>query len=189
MVQPRRRIRDDGPPGDGYFYPREALEILGVAGLDYAQLRRVFVIAREQAGFGVRPGRMPACEPTRGEWARFSLLDIAAARVLIRLASAPPGSGRATSRLQLEPVRRACQALRSVGFDNPLLDVPMERNGRKVLAFINGDLIDPVSGQHALDLAFDRTRGFLEDAGLADAELRERVARDAQRLAGPMLRP
>lgn len=185
-VAPRARVRSDGPPGDGYFYPRETLEILGMPDLNYSQLRAVFRLVRVQAGFAPPPGRVEVGSGGRGEWARFSLLDIAGARVALQLASAPAHSGRPTRRLQLKPVWDACLALRAAGFDNPLLDVPLERSGRRVLAFIDGGLIDPLTKQQALDIARSRTSGFLEDRNLEDAELSHRLECEAVRAGASM---
>ncbi len=187
-VAPRARLRESGP-GDGYFYPREVTAILGLHGIDYRQLRQLHTLVRDQAGLPHAPAE---------EWARFSLLDMAATIVAIRLALRDsidrPRRGR---RMQLGPVRRACMALREAGYANPLLDVPMERAGRTVFALVNGELVDPTTGQIALDLSssqaravtFDQAVGFMKDRAMEDPELLARLTSDSAPSGSPVQRP
>jgi hypothetical protein len=148
-VSPRLRVRPDGPEGDGYFFPREAVAILGAEHLDYRQIKRLFRLARTQAGLSVPGG-----------WSRFSLLDLAAMRVALDLATPGEGSSGA-ERLQLAPVERACEALRRIGVANPLLDVRMERMGRRVFAVVDGEVLDPTNGQMVLAWSQEAARSFL----------------------------
>lgn len=161
-VAPRVRVRADGPDGDGCFYPREAVEILGLSELDYRQLRRLYKLVRKQAGYKEVKGRL---------WARFSLLDLAAMRVAVELAAPDAGAERRGQRLQLAPVEGACEALRSAGVENPLLDVRMERVGRKVFAVVEGHMVDPTSGQGVLDWSQQAARNFLVARELEVASL------------------
>jgi hypothetical protein len=133
---PAQRLRDR--EDDGYFYPREIVEMLELADVDYHQLRRLFEVVRKQAGTAIPEG-----------WSRYSLLDIAALKILIDLCGGVSALQRGR-RLRVGPVDEACQALRRQGFDNPLLDVRMMRDGDRVFAAVDASVLDPVSGQTAL---------------------------------------
>jgi hypothetical protein len=137
-VWPIRRVT--GRDGEGYFFPGEVARMLGVPGIDYYQLRRLFTLVREQGGG----------TPNEG-WSRYTLTDIAALQVVLELCGGKEAvqPGR---RLRIKRVRQACQALRDQGVANPLLEVRLHRDpGReRILAEIGGTVFDPVSGQTVL---------------------------------------
>lgn len=124
--------------------------MLGLGAIDYAQLRRMLRIARASKGLS---------DPGRG-WTRFTLADIAAIEILIDL-----GGGRSVleqgRRLVLGDIKETCDALRRLGFEDPLLQVPLTREGRRIVATINGIRIEPVRGQLVLDAATAQVDAFL----------------------------
>jgi hypothetical protein len=153
------------------FFPGEAMRLLGLEGIDYAQLRAMYSLARVSRG-------EPA--PGRG-WARFTLADLAALEVLVAL-----GGGRESllrgRRMVLGEVLETCSALRERGFDNPLLQVPMAREGRRILARVDGLLVEPITGQAVLDTVSDRVRTFLSSHVLTDPMVRRAIASERRRM-------
>jgi hypothetical protein len=166
---PASRVASDSTVA--VFFPGEVARLLGLRGVDYAQLRQLFVLARTLRGED-RPGR---------GWARFTLADLAATEVLVAL-----GGGRdalATNRrLVLGEVEGACQALRRLGFDNPLLQVPMARQGRQILARVGSHVIDPRSGQLALSTAGDMIDAFLKVRLIKDRQVRSAIRAERRRV-------
>lgn len=143
-----------GSPGQpDHLFPAEVVELLRLEGIDYAQLRRLFHLVKEQAGEHVQ-GR---------EWARYTLLDVAALEVLISLCGGREalGPGR---RLRLANIREACSALRSQGFSNPLLQVPMAKIGRNVYAVVQKVVIEPRSGQVVMDQLNDPIKKYFAES-------------------------
>jgi hypothetical protein len=154
-VAPARRVRRN----EGYFFPGEVVRLLDLGDIDYHQLRRIYTFSRRQAGVALRKG-----------WARYTLHDLARVSATIRIAGGP-GALRAGHRLQLDPVERACDALRTRGFPDPLLQIPMVRDGKNVFAVIDGAVVDPTTGQALLDGAWSATTAFLQSRAIADNEL------------------
>ena len=156
------------------FFPGEVARILGLDGIEYGQLRRLFVLARVLRG---EP------HPDRG-WSRFTLADLAAVEVLVGL-----GGGREClhrgRHLVLGDVETACQALRRLGVDNPLLQVPMARDGRRILARVGEYVIEPVTGQLALADSGDRIDAFLRDRLIQDRAIRAAITAERRRLWPP----
>lgn len=159
---PAERLKHD--VSTAVFFPGEVARLLGLDGIEYVQLRRLFVLARTTRG-EERPGR---------GWARFSLADLAATEVLVHL-----GGGReafvAGRRLVLGDVERACRSLRALGFDNPLLQVPMSRQGRRILARVGRHVIEPTTGQLALETAGEMIDAFLEARLIGDRAVRAAI--------------
>lgn len=153
------------------FFPGEVARLLGLAGVEYSQLRRLFVLSRTTRGEDP-PGRA---------WARFTLADLAATEVLVHL-----GGGRgaldAGRRLVLGDVERACRSLRGLGFDNPLLQVPMIRHGRRILARVGRHVIEPTTGQLALDTAGEMIDAFLEARLITDRQVRAAIRSERRRV-------
>jgi hypothetical protein len=142
-------------------------EIVGCTELDYYQLRRLFRLVRYQAGR----------EVTDSRWARYSLRDIAALRVVIELAGGRAAMRRGR-RLQLAAIEGACAALIAAGVTEPLLEVPLVRQGRAVFAVINGSIIDPTNGQTVLREAFESAAAWLADR---EATLLDRLREERDR--------
>lgn len=179
-----RRVRDHQPkePAErveedvavAVFFPGEVARLLGLGDVEYDQLRRLFILARTLRG-DPHPGR---------QWSRFSLADLAATEVLVAL-----GGGRdrlrAGRHLVLGDVERACLALRDLGIENPLLEVPMVRVGRRILARIDGYVIEPTSGQLALAHVSGRLDEFLTDRLIRDRAVRAAIRAEARRLRRP----
>lgn len=148
--------------GDGatYFYAAEVVRVLGLQGIDYAQLRRLLRVARR-----------PEAAPDR-KWARFTFEDLVAVRVAVDLAggTAALSAGR---RLQLAELERACARLRALGVANPLLEVPLRREGRTIVAEIDGVTFRPATGQLSLTDTRTRVNDFLAKVvRLDDASMR-----------------
>ena len=122
-----------------FFYASEAAQVLGVPEIEYRQLRKLVEV--------VRDGR----EMPERAWARYSLADVAGLQIVIDLVGGPdafrPG-GR--MRMRLQPVRDAIAALRSMGFPHPLIEVPLSLEGDRIVAHLQGVVIDPRTGQGLL---------------------------------------
>lgn len=139
-VAPEPRISED-PQVTGYFYPREVAEILGVPEIDYAQLRRLFKLGREQS--------LAAVHDADRSWSRYTLLDVARAREALRLAGGKAALQRGR-RLQLELVRKAVLRLNEAGICDPLLEVHLERQGSEIFATVEGTILNARNGQAIL---------------------------------------
>ena len=123
----RRAPRDTAKPpaerqhGATYFYAAEVVRILGLDGIDYAQLRRL-----------LRLVRTPDAQPSR-RWARFSFEDLVGLRVALHLAGGAEALAQGR-RLQLAELERTCARLRQLGVSRPLIDVRLRREGRAIVA-------------------------------------------------------
>lgn len=122
-----------------FFYASEAAQALGVPEIEYRQLRKLVEVVREGRPM---PGK---------SWARYSLADVAGLQIVIDLVGGPdafkPG-GR--MRMRLQPVRDAIAALRNMGFPHPLIEVPLSLEGDRIVAHLQGVVIDPRTGQGLL---------------------------------------
>ena len=98
--------------------------------------------------------------PLSSKWARFTLRDIAAMRNALNLCGGVAALNEG-QHLRIAPLEHACEALRLQGVVNPLLDVPMRREGTIVYAEIDGQLFNPVNGQICLDAARDMVAEYL----------------------------
>jgi hypothetical protein len=134
------------------------VDILGLNGIDYRQLRRIF--------------RLVALDCATTKWARFTFRDLAACAVAIELAGgkAALGDGR---RLRLDRVERACYALqKQYGIKEPLLDVPLRLEGTTIVATIEGFTIEAATGQRTLGLRIgERALRYAARSTASDAEL------------------
>lgn len=153
------------------FFPGEVARLLGLDGVDYSQLRRLFILARTLRG---------ETPPNRG-WSRFTLADLAATEVLVALGGGREvlASGR---RLILGRVELTCLALREMGFDNPLLQVPLARDGRRILARVDGYVFEPVSGQLTIEETGRKVSEFLEQRMIEDREVRSAIRAERSRV-------
>lgn len=139
------------------FRPHDLPELLGIADLDYRQLRKLYELARWQGGRSVAPG-----------WAQMSVRDISAMGVAAELALTSVNTLPLTRpRMMLKPVVDACQALLGRGVIEPLLTVRMQRVGRRVLAVVDGTVMDPTTGQIALDIALASTQSLIGGESVA----------------------
>lgn len=169
-----RRPRQRVVPGDalqsGLFYPGEVARMEDFAGIDYRQLRRLFKLVREQANAPIGPERT---------WSRYTLRDIAALKIAVALcrSDVDPDSRY----LVIAPLERACAALRTQGVANPLLDVPLTREGRVIFAEIDGARIDPTNGQMQLRDAHDEVLAYLERSDITVSAAERSAARKALR--------
>jgi hypothetical protein len=158
-------------PADVEFFPGEAARLLRLDGIDYSQLRQLYVLARRLRG---------AQAPGRG-WSRFTLADLAAVEVLVEL-----GGGRdrlaVGRRLVLGRIQATCVALVELGFDNPLLQVPLKRDGRRILARIDAYVFEPATGQLVIDDVAGRVGLFLEDRLIKDRRVRAAINAECRRL-------
>lgn len=133
----------------GYFYPGEVVRILELRGIDYAQLRALLRLVRPD---GERPTRA---------WARFNLRDMACIRAAIDLAGGV-GALQRGRRLRLAPVRKALKALQRAGYDLPLLDVHLSRDGDRVIAAAAGIRFEAETGQLLLNFVQRKAHTYLE---------------------------
>ena len=166
---PKRRVRSN--PAVAEFFPGEAARLLGLGMIDYAQLRELFRLARVARGDeGIGRG-----------WSRFSLADLAAVEILVEL-----GGGREAlaegRRLVLGDVQATCVALRLMGFDDPLLQVPLARDGRRILARVDAFVLEPRTGQLVLETAWQHVDAFLRERAIASSELRSVISAERRRV-------
>jgi hypothetical protein len=166
---PTNRLRDGAV--EAAFFPGEVARLLGLPNIDYSQLRRMFVLARVLRG-DPRPDRA---------WARFTLADLAATEVIVGLAG---GRDRLAlgSRLTFGDLEPTCKALRSMGFENPLLQVPLARVGRKTLAKVDEYIFEPISGQMVLDQTGRLIDQFLEARIIEDGRVRAAIRAERRQL-------
>ncbi len=168
-LQPASRTRS--PLVEAHFFPGEVARLLALGEVDYSQLRRLFVLSRTTRG-EVRPS---------ARWARFTLTDLASTEVLVGL-----GGGRsrlqAGRRLILGDIENACAALREMGITNPLLDVPLARNGRRILAVVGRYVMEPSTGQFALGYAQDQIDSFLQERLIEDHAVRAAIRAERLRV-------
>lgn len=145
------------------FFPGEVAALLDLENIEYDQLRKLWVLSLTSRGEPV---------PT-GKWARFSLRDLAATEVLLGLVG--PRERLAQGRhLNFRGVKEACDALRTLGFTDPLLQVPMVRDRSRIVAMVDEYVVVPANGQ----LALDYTRNLIEDF-LATRVITDRAVRAA----------
>jgi hypothetical protein len=107
--------------------------------------------------------------PTRA-WARFNLRDMACIRSAIDLAGGV-GALQQGRRLRLAPLRKAIKALRRAGYDLPLLDVSLSRDGKQIIAVAAGIRFEAETGQLLLDLVQKKSNTYLV-ANLLQASFR-----------------
>jgi hypothetical protein len=159
--------------GATYFYAAEVVRILGLDGIDYAQLRRL-----------LRLVRAPDAQPSR-RWARFSFEDLVGLRVALHLAGGTEALAEGR-RLQLAELERTCARLRQLGVARPLIDVRLRRVGRAIVAEVDGVTFRPATGQLALTETSNRVADFLGNIVDLDrgtrARLRASIAQYQQQL-------
>jgi hypothetical protein len=166
---PSRRLR--GTSAEAVFFPGEVARLLGLDGIDYSQLRRLFMLARTLRGE----------TPPPGSWSCFTLADLASAEVLVALAGGRErlALGR---RLAFGNVEQACVALRQMGFEHPLLQVPLAREGRTILARVDAYVFEPASGQLTLEQTEEQVNLFLEQRIIKDRDVRAAIRAERRRL-------
>lgn len=156
-----------------FFYPAEAASVLGLHNVEYRQLRRLLELVR-----GPR-----SVESSR--WARFSLADVAGLQIAVGLLGGSEVFERGR-RMRIQPLEKAVESLRLLGFANPLVQVPLERQGNQIVARIHGVLVDPQTGQGLLVSVAERMETRALDSGSAEAM--GRLRRDLARLRREMPR-
>ena len=139
----------------GSYRVAEVASMLGLDGL----IRYDRLHALERVVVDINPAHAVERRAGSGStgWRRYALDDVARIVVLIDLcggedAFAAVGSPRL---LGLHQVREAGRNLRAPkwGYDDPLLQVPLVRLERAVLAHVDGLLVNPITGQELLTLA------------------------------------
>jgi hypothetical protein len=121
--------------GHEAFYPSEVIRILGLEGLDYAQLRRLLRLIRS-----------PKDQPSSRRWARYSFADLVSLRIAIELAGGREALARGR-RLRLRELEQACDRLRQDGFDQPVSQVLLQRRGTRVVAEVKDVVFHVATGQ------------------------------------------
>lgn len=136
------------------FYPGEVARILGLEGVDYHQLRRLFRLVRKQAG---------SESPETRKWSRFTFKDLVAIKVAVALA----GGAEALSKgrhLRLRDVEHTCERLREAfGLENPLTEVILRRRGKITVAHVQGLWFEPTNGQMVLAEVEDAVEQYLQE--------------------------
>lgn len=167
-----RSARSVAGPG---LSTKDVVALLGLEGIDYGQIRELYKFIRSQAGTPLEKGDR--------RWARFSPVDIACMDALIPLCGGVEALAE-KRRLRVVPVRRACIWLRAVGFTNPLLEVPMKREGDRVYVWVDGLVVESVSNQMVLNMPESVEVSYVTSADGADDDTRllvERARQEAQR--------
>jgi len=85
-------------------------------------------------------------------------------------------------RLVFGRVEATCRALADMGFDNPLVQVPLRRDGRRILAQIDAYVFEPATGQLVIDGVADRVGTFLEERLIQDRSVRDAIRAERRRL-------
>lgn len=188
LIQPFDRLHD---PDRGLVYPGEAASILGLTEhCSYRQLQAIWFLGRRSQRLlpwtkAESAARLRDVYPEPDErnrhWTRFSVVDLACARAIVRLFDGPEafGPGR---RPRLAPIARACQALQGAGVDNPLLDLELRRSGDRVMVRVNQVVIDATTGQAILSEAL---ADVMRRVGRADQRLVDAARSQARRGSPP----
>lgn len=142
-VHPANTTMPSGADMAEYFYPNEAVRVLGVEHAEYRQMRALLALVRD----------LPE-EELGNHWVRYGLADIAGLQVAIQLVGGPEAF-RPGRRLRLAPLRAALAALRTMGVSHPLIEVPLILVDGKIVAQVKGLIVDPVSGQGLLGQVHD----------------------------------
>jgi hypothetical protein len=128
--------------------------------------------------------RPPDAQPSR-RWARFSFEDLVGLRIALHLAGGTEALSEGR-RLQLAELERTCARLRQLGVARPLIDVRLRREGRAIVAEVDGVTFRPATGQLALTDTSNRVGDFLGDIVELDGGARTRllasIAKDQRRL-------
>lgn len=174
MMPPRMLTRRSGAPRDqvvadeGLFSPSECARVLGVESLNYRQFDELLALVRP-----VDPDRR------RGQPARLTFRELVALRTAFEL-SGGADALRDGRNLRYAPVVKACRRLREVyGISEPLVEIHMEREGRRIIAVVDGVRFDANSGQVVLQL---RDRGRSGDLLLHTATARKLRSASAGRV-------
>lgn len=143
------------------FFPGEAARLLQLGDVAYEQLRTLFVLARYARGETAKSAG----------WARFDAEDLASSEVLVGLAG---GRERfqPNRRLNLRDIKPACAKLRELGFVNPLLEVPLARHGRQVIALVGSHVYAPSTGQLAFAFVGDQVEQLVAQRESLDRDAR-----------------
>lgn len=164
-------IRAENAPETGY-YPAQVVGLLGLDGMTYDTLRRLRGVIRMSQRD--RPAAVP-----RDSWSRWTPEDLARLDVLVELCGGRDAlqPGR---RLNMRGVIEACTSLIELGCDDPLLEVSMARAGSKIVAFLDGFVFEPATGQAVMPVA----RGGLHTDDRSSAAASVRAARESVGLTG-----
>jgi hypothetical protein len=176
-MAPRVRTNQNSPtkPAENVrssFYPGEVARILGLEGVDYHQLRRLFRLVREQA-----------CSegPQIRKWSRFTFKDLLALKVAVTLAGGVEALSKGRH-LRLKDVERICQQLREVfGLENPLTEVVLRRRGKTAVARVHGLWFEPASGQMVLAEIEEAVEEYLRELRYSE-QLPAEMRREASKL-------
>lgn len=132
------------------FYPADVVRILRLEGIDYAQLRRILRLVRG-------PGEAPRSR----SWARFNFQDLVGVKVAIELAGGVEAIAQGR-RLRIGDVELVCARLRREGFDRPLTEVALRRQGSTIVAEVGGIKYQPLTGQVVLRDVKNAVSSFLD---------------------------
>lgn len=164
-IKPAENVRSS-------FYPGEVARILGLEGMDYHQMRRLFRLVRQQAG---------SESPETHKWSRFTFKDLVATKVAIALAGGKEALSKGRH-LRLKEVERTCERLREVfGLENPLTEVVLRRRGPVTVAHVQGLWFEPANGQMVLAEVEEAVEQYLQE--LRDGErLSREIKKEASKL-------
>lgn len=170
--RPRRRVISDRPD-KGSFFPGEVARMLDIEDMDNQRLRRIFTLVRKQRD---------APLPPSGEWARFDYIDIACTVEVVRICVDNDRLSRGDFRLALVHISRACERLRLLGLENPLLQARLDLSGKRVVATIGGTTFDVQTGQQLIDQVVIRSSTFMAQFHRegASADLLQRIEQERQ---------
>jgi len=154
------RVKTSGPMARGplaldrgCFYPGEVVRILGLEGMNYAQLRRLFRLAT---------GTSAAEDNDRG-WARFTFRDLISVKAALALACPENEQGATRRRLRLQRLERICEKLRrEYGIANPLAELAFTSVDGRIMVRVKGIWFDSETGQLLLSQVEDAVEQYLE---------------------------
>jgi hypothetical protein len=161
----------------GYFFPGEAARILKLDGIDYHQLRLLLKLVRGDA-------------PEPRKWARYDLRDLAGLKLAIELAGGLDAL-RLGRHLNVDRVRRAAEALRAAGINDPFVQVNLFLERDRIMAATDGLAFDATTGQIRLDFVNTAASEYLERAAGREERkvIRRIMAQDTRRRQRPRSRP
>ena len=132
---------------DRVFYPGEVVRILGLRGIDYRQLRELFLIVTNKRKVD--------------GWSKYEFRDLVGLCAAIELLGGKEVLKKKRERLRIKYLKEVCTRLRNnYGVDQPLSEVRLERIADEIVVRLKGHTFEPVTGQRLFSFVTEAVRGY-----------------------------